>query len=131
MFTTEEYAHDYDSSCIPIHHVGDRYYDVSLNTLAQRLQGSIKRQAARLESIIDRLELIDEPLADRAAASVQQKRSKVFLVHGHDYGAMALHAFSKSSASRQLSWQSNQIAAGQLSRNLSSAPRKSASRLCC
>ena len=28
IFTTEEYAHDYDNSCVPIHQVGDRYFDV-------------------------------------------------------------------------------------------------------
>jgi predicted nucleotide-binding protein len=87
MFTTEEYANDYDSSCMPIHHVGDRYYDVGLNTIAQRLQESIKQQVARLESIIDRLGLIDEPVVDQPGASTPQSRSKVFVVHGHDEGA--------------------------------------------
>jgi predicted nucleotide-binding protein len=88
IFTTEDYAHDYDNSCIPMHHIQDRYFDIGLDTLASRLRESIKRQVARLESIIDRLELVDEPSIDRTGATAPQDRSKVFVVHGHDEGAL-------------------------------------------
>jgi predicted nucleotide-binding protein len=88
MFTTDEYAGDYGGSKISVHQIADRYDDPSLNTLASRLNESVRRQAARLESIIDRLELIDEVLADRADASASEDRSKVFVVHGHDEAAL-------------------------------------------
>jgi predicted nucleotide-binding protein len=87
MFTTEEYAREYDLSSVPVHQVGDRYFDVDLRTLASRLQESVKRQAARIESIIDRLELIAE-VSVAQAASKPKHRSKVFVVHGHDEGAL-------------------------------------------
>ena len=84
MFTTGEYAHDYDNAVVTIHHVRDQYLDVELNTIARRLQESIKQQAARIESIIDRLDLIDEAAADRTEATSEADLSKVFVVHGHD-----------------------------------------------
>jgi predicted nucleotide-binding protein len=45
------------------------------------------KQVARIESIIDRLELIDEVSVDPVGASAAQDSSKVFVVHGHDEGA--------------------------------------------
>jgi predicted nucleotide-binding protein len=86
LFTTEDYADEYRSSKISVHHVADRYNDPSLNTLALRLLESVKRQVARLESIIERLELVDEVSADQPEATAPQDRSKVFVVHGHDEG---------------------------------------------
>jgi predicted nucleotide-binding protein len=87
LFTTDEYADEYRSSKISVHVVADRYDDPSLNTLALRLIESVKRQVARLESIIERLELVDEVSADQPEATAPQDRSKVFVVHGHDEGA--------------------------------------------
>jgi len=87
LFTTDEYADEYRGSKISVHVVADRYNDPSLNTLALRLLESVKRQAARLESIIERLELVDEVSADQPEATAPQDRSKVFVVHGHDEAA--------------------------------------------
>jgi predicted nucleotide-binding protein len=87
MFTTDEYASDYDGSKIAIHRREDRYEKPDLNTLALRLSESVRRQVARLESIIDRLELIDEADAGRGGVSVPKDYSKVFVVHGHDEGS--------------------------------------------
>ena len=85
MFTTDEYARDYDGAKISVHQRADRSDDPSLNTLALRLNGSLRKQIARLELIIERLELIDEDVGGRASAP--ENRSKVFVVHGHDEGA--------------------------------------------
>jgi hypothetical protein len=59
-FTTDKYAREYDQSYILVHQRNDRYFDPSLNTLALRLLESLKSQVNRLESILERLELIDE-----------------------------------------------------------------------
>ena len=83
MFTTEEYARDYERSQI----FPDRH-DNNMFNITLTLRESIKKQVARLESIIERLELIEEVSATRAEASVAQSRSKVFVVHGHDEGAL-------------------------------------------
>lgn len=83
MFTSDEYARDYDLSKIS----PDRR-DKNLFNITLRLRESVKKQVARLESIIERLELTAEASVDRAGAAVPpQDRSKVFVVHGHDEGA--------------------------------------------
>jgi predicted nucleotide-binding protein len=84
LFTTDEYADEYRSSKISVHRIADRYDDPSFNTLALRLIESVKRQVARLESIIERLELVDEMAADQPEATAPRDCSKVFVVHGHD-----------------------------------------------
>jgi predicted nucleotide-binding protein len=87
MYTTDEYAHEYGESSIPVYLGEDRYFSHSLNTYASRLVTSLKRQVASLQSFIERLEVIDEAVLDRAGSSAPQDRSKVFVVHGHDEGA--------------------------------------------
>jgi predicted nucleotide-binding protein len=87
IFTTDEYARDYDVSQISIRQVQDRYFDISADTVAGRILGSVRKQVARLDSVIERLELIDEAMVGRAGGSLPQGRSKVFVVHGHDDGA--------------------------------------------
>jgi hypothetical protein len=80
LFTTDEYADEYRNSKISVHRIADRYDDPSFNTLALRLIESVKRQVARLESIIERLELVDEMAADQPEATAPQDCSKVFVV---------------------------------------------------
>jgi predicted nucleotide-binding protein len=84
IFSTDEFANEYDSAAVPIHQISDRYFDVDSNTIAGRVLGSVRKQVARLESIIDRLELIDEGTVEVPSPL---DRSKVFVVHGHDDGA--------------------------------------------
>jgi len=60
LFTTEEYAWEYDSAQRSVHVIADRYIDASLHQLAGRLVGSVKSQISTLRSIIERLDLIDE-----------------------------------------------------------------------
>jgi hypothetical protein len=60
LFTSEEYAHDYDSARRSVHVISDRYIDPSLGDLAQRLVRSVNSQISTLRSIIESLDLIDE-----------------------------------------------------------------------
>jgi predicted nucleotide-binding protein len=83
IFSTDEFASEYDSAAVPIHQIGDRYIDVYSNTIAGRIRESVRKQVARLESIIDRLGLIDEGTVDVPSPL---NKSKVFVVHGHDDG---------------------------------------------
>jgi predicted nucleotide-binding protein len=85
LFTTDEYADEYQSSFLLIHIVDDRYITPSLGILADRLWHSAKSQVACLESMVGRLELIDEVMTERVAVT---DRSKIFVVHGHDEGAL-------------------------------------------
>jgi predicted nucleotide-binding protein len=87
MFTTDEYANEYAPIRVLVHQPADNYNDPSLNTFIWRLNESVRRQVAKLESIIERLELIDEASADQPEIAASQQRSKVFVVHGHDEGA--------------------------------------------
>jgi predicted nucleotide-binding protein len=84
IFSTDEFAREYNLAAVPIHQTGDRYFDVDSNTIAGRVFGSLRKQVARLESIIDRLELIDEGTVEGPSPL---DKSKVFVVHGHDDGA--------------------------------------------
>jgi len=65
LFTTDDFAVEYRSSKIPVHVIQDRYIDANLNTFTLRLIESVKRQVARLASIIERLELVGEGSADQ------------------------------------------------------------------
>jgi hypothetical protein len=87
IYTTDEYAHEYSALSIPVYQGEDRYFSPSLDTYASRLVTSLKRQVAGLQSFVERLEVIDEAVVDRARSSAPQDRSKVFVVHGHDEGA--------------------------------------------
>jgi hypothetical protein len=70
LFTSEEYAQEYDSARRSVHVIGDRYIDPSLGDLARRLVRSVNSQISTLRSIIDRLELIDEGEMPIAAIDV-------------------------------------------------------------
>jgi flagellar biosynthesis regulator FlaF len=89
MFTTEEYSNEHSYTRIHIHQITDQYNDPSLGTFIRRINESVRRQRSNLESIIERLELIDDSSADRAGTTTpRQDRSKVFVVHGHDEGVL-------------------------------------------
>jgi len=51
LFTTDEYAGEYDHARRPIHYAGDHYNDPSWNQLKGRLVGSVKSQISALHSI--------------------------------------------------------------------------------
>src|SRR4029077_5423522 len=44
-------------------------------------------QVNSLDSIVERLDVIDEVVTDRAAVAGSEDRTKVFVVHGQDEGA--------------------------------------------
>jgi predicted nucleotide-binding protein len=55
------------------------------------LQNRIAVQISKLESVLERLDLFPEPGAQSTVAvedSIAEDRSKVFVVHGHDEGAL-------------------------------------------
>jgi predicted nucleotide-binding protein len=87
MFTTDEYASDYERLRGPLYYAKDNRDNPPLNDLELRLNRSVRSQVRQLESIIDRLKLIDEAAVDLAQAPAPQDHSKVFVVHGHDEGA--------------------------------------------
>jgi hypothetical protein len=88
LFTTDEYTDEYRASFKLIHKARDRYDPPSLAALVARLNYSVGgNQIACLQSIIERLELIDKASVDRSAVTTPGDRSKVFVVHGHDEGA--------------------------------------------
>lgn len=64
LFTTDEYQREYDASRILTHQTADRYFSRSLSDYEERLNESIKKQVAVLESIIERLELFDDVSSD-------------------------------------------------------------------
>jgi hypothetical protein len=64
IFTTPEYADEYRASVLPLFSVADRYFpDPGFETLKSRLVASITSQIAKLVSIINRLELVEEESA--------------------------------------------------------------------
>jgi predicted nucleotide-binding protein len=74
------------------------YYGVALNSYIgspgtsafmriPELRNNVYDQISKLESIHERLDLIDEAAADRTEATSEADLSKVFVVHGHDEGA--------------------------------------------
>jgi predicted nucleotide-binding protein len=83
MFTTDRYANSYDASYLTPYR-----RDYNLFESVQRRRDSVKKQVAFLESIIDQLELIGEVSSEPSTASVTLDRSKIFVVHGHDEGAL-------------------------------------------
>ncbi len=87
LFTTDEYTDEHRGSFKLIHIAGDRYDTPSLASLSAPLNYSVSNQVACLESIVERLELVDEVSADQPEATAVEDRSKVFVVHGHDEGA--------------------------------------------
>jgi hypothetical protein len=77
IFSTDEFAKEYDLAAVPIYQTSDRYFDVDSNTIAGRVLGSVHNQVARLESIIDRLELIDEGTVEVASPLDKSKVREV------------------------------------------------------
>jgi hypothetical protein len=59
LFTTNEYATEYDQSRRPVHLIGDRYIDPDISTIIRRFQKSIISQIQSLTSIRARLGLIE------------------------------------------------------------------------
>jgi len=82
LFTTEEYAWEYDSAQRSVHVIADRYIDASLHQLAARLVGSVKGQISTLRSIIERLDLIDEGgmLVAGSSGAAQAERNLQLLI---------------------------------------------------
>ena len=82
LFTTEEYAWEYDSAQRSVHVIADRYIDASLHQLAARLVGSVKGQISTLRSIIERLDLIDEGgmLVAGSSRAAQAERNLQLLI---------------------------------------------------
>lgn len=82
LFTTEEYAWEYDSAQRSVHVIADRYIDASLHQLAARLVGSVKSQISTLRSIIERLDLIDEGgmLVAGSSGAAQAERNLQLLI---------------------------------------------------
>jgi hypothetical protein len=60
LFTTPEYADEYRNSTLSLRTVKDHYYEPSFETLKLRLVASIRSQIGKLQSIINRIELIEE-----------------------------------------------------------------------
>jgi predicted nucleotide-binding protein len=95
MFTSNAYANEYANSKILVHQIADRYNDPSLDVLAVRLLDSLRSQVASLESIVERLEFVNEPSTGQPTAEAEEPlldRTKVFVVHGHDEAAIHLAA---------------------------------------
>jgi predicted nucleotide-binding protein len=88
MYTTDEYAREYGYSKTPLEQVGDHYFDVTRDTYISRLTESRNGQIAKLESFIERLVLIDEASVDQPPSATPKDQTKVFVVHGHDEGAL-------------------------------------------
>jgi len=82
LFTSEEYAREYDSAVRPVHVISDRYFDPSLDDIAQRLVRTVKSQISSLRSIIDRLDLVDEGAMPVAAIedAMQAERNLQLLI---------------------------------------------------
>jgi hypothetical protein len=82
LFTTGEYAWEYDSARRPVRVIADRYIDASLHQLAERLVGSVKSQISTLRSIIERLDLIDEGgmlVADSSGAAQAERNLQLLI----------------------------------------------------
>jgi len=75
IFTTPEYADEYRASVLPLFLVSDRYgLDPDLETFKSRLVASVTSQIAKLVSILNRLELVEE---ESAAPRSEQPPDKV------------------------------------------------------
>ena len=90
MFTTDEYADEYASSQKHVHFHADRYNDPSIRDYELRMIENLRSQVASLDSIVERLQFVDESTMEQAkgeTGAVPRDRTKVFVVHGHDEGA--------------------------------------------
>ena len=86
LFTSDEYADEYDSARRSVHVVSDRYMDPSLDELADRLVGSISSQISTLRSIIERLNLIDEgeaPITAIEGAAQSERKLDLLIERFH------------------------------------------------
>ncbi len=84
IFTTEEYSEQYSAS-LGIYVARE----TTLREDIQEFRGDVDNKCRRLESIRDRLPLIEEPAQAVAATpknslAVPRSTRKVFIVHGHD-----------------------------------------------
>ncbi|GAA0558821.1 TIR domain-containing protein [Rhizomicrobium electricum] len=87
LFTTEEFAQDYQASIGAIHLAEDRYMDPTLGTLVRRLRSSLASQLSRINSIVSRIDLLDEDQAitpNSADTTNVEYEKTAFIVHGHD-----------------------------------------------
>jgi hypothetical protein len=83
LFSTDEYAKQYQSSRLTIRSVEDRYFtSPTVSDLAERLVRSVTSQISSLRSIKDRLNLIDEgpPSTGSIEGVVQTERNLELLI---------------------------------------------------
>jgi hypothetical protein len=80
LFTTDEYASEYDQARRPIHYVRDHYYDVDWEQVKDRLVGSIKCQISALQSVVERLGLIEEGEIRAIDDAAQAQRNLQLLI---------------------------------------------------
>jgi hypothetical protein len=80
LFTTDEYASEYDRARTQVHLVSDRYYDTSLAHLKERFIGSITNQISVLRSIVERLDLIEEGETPAIDGTAQAERNLQLLI---------------------------------------------------
>lgn len=81
IFTTTEFAEEYDQPTSFVFSIAETGFWDKINDLHK----SIDRKSRRLESLIERLEII--PLLQNQTTvkpSKHQDKSKIFIVHGHD-----------------------------------------------
>jgi predicted nucleotide-binding protein len=87
IFSSQKIADEYRRSGITVMRMGNNRMQ-DLNDLKERISERINR----LESIKERLELIDAPLniagPERQTQSTPESSDEVFVVHGHDHSAL-------------------------------------------
>jgi hypothetical protein len=80
LFTTDEYANEYDHAHRPVHVVGDRYGNPTLGLFKQRLVASVRNQISTLHSIVERLDLIGEGVGPAVDDEAQTERNLQLLI---------------------------------------------------
>ena len=82
MFTKLEYKTEFDLVSTELHVHGQ-----SVDENAVNLVKLIDAQVQKLKSILNRLELLDDPTRIVPGAPLANDEQRVFIVHGHDLGA--------------------------------------------
>jgi hypothetical protein len=77
IFSTSDYATDYQFSQTALDQVADRYYDPDLKVFIARLNKTVQGQVACLESIVNRLDLIPDTPAAEMAVNVAQGQAAI------------------------------------------------------